>query len=75
MKQREVKVGGIYWANVSGHRVQVQLDSEARMSPFSNRAPSYHATNLQTGRAIRTTARKLQGEVLWGRDGEVLMRK
>jgi hypothetical protein len=46
MKKENVKLGGKYFANVSGRRVIVQLDSE-------NRHGGWTATNLSTGKQVR----------------------
>lgn len=61
MKQKEVQVGGIYAAKVSGNVVPVRLDRESRYG-------GWDATNLQTGRTVRVaTAQRLRYEV-WESD-------
>ena len=57
MKKAEVKIGGKYHANVSGKRVEIQLDSEKASG-------GWNATNLATGKKIHIkSAQRLQGEV------------
>lgn len=57
MKKAEVKIGGKYHANVSGKRVEIQLDSEKTTGGWS-------ATNLATGKKIHIkSAQRLQGVV------------
>jgi len=57
MKKAEVKIGGKYYANVTGKKVEVQIDSEKN-------GGGWFATNLATGKKIHIrTAQRLQGEV------------
>lgn len=62
MKKADVKVGGRYYANVSGKRVEVRLDSERASG-------GWDATNLATGKKVLIkSAQRLQAEV--GRSGK-----
>ena len=55
MKKTEVKIGGIYYANVSGKKTRVRIDSEASSGGWS-------ATNLETDKSVRIkTAQRLLG--------------
>jgi hypothetical protein len=57
MKKAEVKIGGKYYANVTGKKVEVQIDSEKPSG-------GWNATNLATGKKIHVkSAQRLQGEV------------
>ena len=57
MKKAEVKIGGKYYANVSGNRVEIQIDAEKSTG-------GWNATNLATGKKIHIkSAQRLQGEV------------
>ena len=57
MKKAEVQIGGKYLANVSGKRVEIQIDAEKITGGWS-------ATNLATGKKIHIkSAQRLQGEV------------
>ena len=57
MKMAEVKIGGKYYANVSGNRVEIQIDAEKPRG-------GWDATNLATGKKILIkSAQRLQGEV------------
>ena len=57
MKTKDVKIGGVYKANVSGKLCDVRLDSE---HPGSG----WNATNLATGKKIHIrSVRRLQREV------------
>jgi len=57
MKKAEVKIGGKYYANVSGKRCEVQIDAEKPRG-------GWDATNLATGKKILIkSAQRLQGEV------------
>ena len=57
MKKAEVTIGGKYYANVSGNRVEIQIDAEKATGGWS-------ATNLATGKKIHIkSAQRLQGEV------------
>ncbi len=57
MKKADVAIGGKYYANVSGKRVVVRIDSESPIGGWS-------ATNLPTNKGVRIkTAQRLQGEV------------
>jgi hypothetical protein len=57
MKKAEVKIGGKYYANVTGKKVEVQIDSEKN-------GGGWFATNLATGKKIHIrTTQRLQGEV------------
>jgi hypothetical protein len=57
MKKAEVKIGGKYYANVTGKKVEVQIDSEKASG-------GWNATNLATGKKIHVkSAQRLQGEV------------
>ncbi len=46
MKKAEVKIGGQYFATVSGKRVVVKIDGE-------NRGGGWNATNQTTGKSVR----------------------
>jgi DnaJ-class molecular chaperone len=58
MKAAEIKVGGIYWANVSGKKVKVRVDNihqgtGAYLSGRRLKAQTqYTVTNLATGRTL-----------------------
>jgi hypothetical protein len=55
MKKIEVKIGGIYYANVSGKKTRVRIDAEASSGGWS-------ATNLETDKSVRIkTAQRLLG--------------
>jgi hypothetical protein len=57
MKKAEVKIGGKYYANVSGKRCEVRIDAEKPRG-------GWEATNLVTGKKIHIkSAQRLQGEV------------
>ena len=57
MKKAEVKIGGKYYANVSGNRVEIQIDGEKSTG-------GWNATNLATCKKILIkSAQRLQGEV------------
>ena len=57
MKKADVKIGGKYYANVTGKKVEVQIDNE-------NPGGGWFATNLATGNKIHVrTAQRLHGEV------------
>ncbi len=57
MKKAEVKIGGKYYANVSGNRCEIQIDAEKPRG-------GWDATNLATGKKILIkSAQRLQGEV------------
>jgi hypothetical protein len=57
MKKAEVKIGGKYYANVSGNRCEIQIDAEKPRG-------GWDATNLATGKKIHIkSAQRLQGEV------------
>jgi hypothetical protein len=57
MKKAEVKIGGKYYANVTGKKVEIQIDNE-------NPGGGWFATNLATGKKIHVrTAQRLHGEV------------
>ena len=45
MKKAEVKIGGKYYANVTGKKVEIQIDSEKPSG-------GWNATNLATGKKI-----------------------
>ncbi len=45
MKKAEVKIGGKYYANVSGNRCEIQIDAEKPRG-------GWDATNLATGKKI-----------------------
>lgn len=61
MKKNEVKTGRIYYATVTGKKVQVQIDEEKTGGGWS-------ATNLFTGKKINIkTAGRLQGLVPKGK--------
>ena len=62
MKKADVKVGGRYYANVSGKRVEVRIEAEKSNG-------GWDATNLATGKKVHIkSAQRLQGEV--GRSGK-----
>lgn len=57
MKKAEVKIGGKYYANVTGKKVEIQIESEKPSG-------GWNATNLATGKKILVkSAQRLQGEV------------
>ena len=57
MKKADVKIGGNYYANVSGNRCEIQIDAERPTG-------GWDATNLATGKKIHIkNAQRLQGEV------------
>ena len=57
MKKAEVKIGGKYYANVTGKKVEIQIDSEKPSG-------GWNATNLATGKKIQVkSAQRLHGEV------------
>jgi hypothetical protein len=57
MKKAEVKIGGKYYANVTGKKVEIQIDSEKPSG-------GWNATNLATGKKIHIkSAQRLQGVV------------
>jgi hypothetical protein len=57
MKKAEVTIGGKYYANVTGKKVEVKIDSEKA-------GGGWFATNLATGKKIVIrTAQRLHGEV------------
>ncbi len=57
MKKVEVEIGGEYYANVSGNRVEIRIDAEKPRG-------GWDATNLATGKKIVIkTAQRLHGEV------------
>ena len=57
MKKAEVRIGGKYYANVSGKRCEIQIDAEKPRG-------GWDATNLATGKKILIkSAQRLQGEV------------
>lgn len=61
MKQKDIEVGGVYAALVSGTVVPVRIDRE---SPFGG----WEATSIATGRRVRVrSARRLRYRIV---DGE-----
>ncbi len=57
MKKAEVEIGGKYYANVTGKRVEIQIDSEKANG-------GWNATNLATGKKILVkSAQRLLGAV------------
>jgi hypothetical protein len=57
MKKAEVEIGGKYYANVTGKRVEIQIDS-------AKESGGWNATNLATGKKIHIkSAQRLQGVV------------
>jgi hypothetical protein len=58
MKKADVKIGGEYFANVSGNKTKVRIDSESRGGGWT-------ATNLTTNKKVTIrTAQRLHSEVL-----------
>ena len=54
MKKRDVEIGGMYQAKVSGELTRIRIDSESRYG-------GWNGTNLRTGRQIRIkTAARLR---------------
>lgn len=70
MKKADVKVGGVYWARISGKLTKVRLDQEIERRGYGPRAKTmtgYAATNLGTGRKITIkSAAKLQKAAFHG---------
>jgi hypothetical protein len=57
MKKAEIKIGGKYYANVTGKKVMIQIDSEKPTG-------GWNSINLATGKAIHIkSAQRLLGEV------------
>lgn len=57
MKKADVKIGGKYYANVTGKRCEIRIDAEKPRG-------GWDATNLATGKKILIkSAQRLQGEV------------
>ena len=57
MKKADVKIGGTYYANVSGNRVEIRIDAEKPRG-------GWEATNQATGKKIHIkTAQRLLGAV------------
>ena len=57
MKKAEVKIGGKYYANVSGNRTEIQIESEKASG-------GWNAINLATGKKILIkSAQRLLGTV------------
>ncbi len=57
MKKADVKIGGEYYANVSGNKTKVRIDAETRSGGWT-------ATNLATNKKVTIrTAQRLQGQV------------
>jgi hypothetical protein len=55
MKKAEVKIGGVYYANVSGQKTRIRIDAEVP-------AGGWTATNVATGMTVRVkTAQRLLG--------------
>lgn len=55
MKKADVKLGGVYYANVSGNKTKVRIDAEATSGGWT-------ATNLETNKSVRIkTAQRLLG--------------
>jgi DnaJ-class molecular chaperone len=72
MKAAEIKVGGIYWANVSGKKVRVQVEDIYQRSGLNTgnqrtrlKAQTYYmVTNLATGRTLMfRSAKRFLGSV------------
>lgn len=56
MKARDVRIGGVYWAKVSGAVTKVRI---SRASPYGG----WEGVNLGTQRAVRIrSAQRLRGE-------------
>jgi hypothetical protein len=56
IRKKDVKIGGVYHAKISGNVVRVRLDGP---NPYGG----WNATNLITGRPVRIkSAAKLRGE-------------
>jgi DNA helicase II / ATP-dependent DNA helicase PcrA len=79
MKAAEIKVGGLYWANVSGKKVRVRVDAvdqrpgSATGSQKFKAQTYYTATNLSTGRIlVFRSAKRFIGPVA---DAEAACRK
>jgi len=57
MQKKDVVVGGVYYAKVSGQRVRLRIDAPHPQT-------GWNATSLETGRIIRVrTAARLRGVV------------
>jgi len=58
MKKADVKIGGTYYANISGNKTKVRIESETRNG-------GWNATNLATNKKVSIrSAQRLHGEVL-----------
>lgn len=66
MRDREVQVGSLYWAKVSGRVVPVRVVGR---SPIGRR--QWWVRNLITGRETRVSAQRLRRPVLPGEPLEV----
>ncbi|XZE34664.1 hypothetical protein SH501x_000130 [Pirellulaceae bacterium SH501] len=68
MKKTDVKIGGKYYANVTGKRVEIRIDSEKA-------GGGWFATNLATGKKIIIrTSQRLHGEVATRKGSAKVMR-
>jgi hypothetical protein len=57
MRKKDVVIGAVYSAKVSGHVVRVQIDSQSILG-------GWNATNLTTGRKVRIkSAMKLRERI------------
>ena len=61
MKKADVKIGGVFYANVSGKKAKVRIDAEASGGGWT-------ATNLETNKSVRIkTAQRLLGAARGGK--------
>lgn len=64
MKKAEVEVGKVYWCRVSGKMTRVRITSLMGVKGT--------AINLATGRGIRISPRRLQGEATVVHDAKLV---
>ena len=65
MTRKQVEIGGVYHARISGRFVHVRVDRIEETFTGRKSGTRYHATNLMTGRHITfRSASKLRGKVI-----------